>query len=207
MKDDSYEVFYDSGTFDPKGAVVVAGPGTGFGMGIVVPHDNAPIVMPSEGGHQAFSPQTDIECALLKELSKTNEFVSLELVTSGSGMNAVHEALCNIHGQNYEMLPPETIREKALAGDPVCLDVCEIRAAGVMGALGDMALAAGAQGGAVLAGGVSERLADFLRAPKAMDRFFRRGPRSDYMKRISIRLLTDAEAPLYGAAALFADSR
>lgn len=205
MNDDSFETFYKANNPNPLAPIVVAGPGTGFGMGIALPDCTPPYVMPSEGGHQAYAPLTDAECEVLKYLNLKHDFVSLELVCSGSGMNAVHEAISALHGQPYRKLPPAVIRERAETGDAVCQDVCEIRAAAVMGAVGDMALATGALGGVVLAGGVSERLSDYLKAPKAMARFFNRGPRSDYMKHISIRLLKHPEAPLYGAAALYKD--
>ena len=205
MNADSFETFYEAQNSDPLAPIVVAGPGTGFGMGIVLPDCDPPHVLPSEGGHQAYAPHTHAECEVLKYLNRKHDFISLELVCSGSGMDAVHEAISALHDQPYRKLPPAVIRERAEAGDAVCQDVCEIRAAAVMGAVGDMALATGALGGVVLAGGVSGRLSDYLRAPIAMERFFNRGPRSEYMKQISIRLLTHPEAPLYGAAALYKD--
>ena len=209
MGGDSFEVFYKSDHADPLAPILVAGPGTGFGVGIVLPGSTSPRVLPrvlpSEGGHIAYAPLTDTECEVLKYLSRKHDFVSLELVCAGNGLDAVHEAICALHNVPYHLSSPANIQQRAEAGDPVCQDVCEIRAAAVMGAVGDMALTCGALGGVVLAGGVSEGLSNYLRAPKAMARFFNRGPRNDYMKRISIRLLTNPEAPLYGAAALYQD--
>ncbi len=205
MNDDSFQSLYDSGLTNAKAPIVVAGPGTGFGMGIVIPSNPHPVVLPSEGGHQAYAPQTRTEFEILSILQKDHDFVSLELVCSGSGMDAVHKAICEIHDVKYVKTPPQLIRRRAEEGELVCSTVCEVRAAAVMGAVGDMALTCGALGGVVLAGGVSERLIDYISTPKAMERFFNRGPRSDYMKRISIRLLKNPEAPLYGAAALYND--
>lgn len=205
MGNDSFNSFYKPDTKPNSAPIIIAGPGTGFGMGIVIPDCQPPRVLPSEGGHQAYAPQTEDESEILHILQKDHEYVSLELVCSGSGMDMVHQAICTRHNKPYERLAPHTVLLRAADGDAICLEICEIRAAALMGAVGDMVLACGARGGVVLAGGVSERLADYIRAPKAMNRFFNRGPNTDYMKKISVRLLTDATAPLYGAAALFQD--
>ena len=45
-------------------------------------------------------------------------------------------------------------------------------------------------------------IADWLAAPEAIDRFMQRGPMSDYMRPIPIRILMSGEAALIGAAAL-----
>jgi len=205
MDDDSFVTLFDSGITTLNAPILVAGPGTGFGVGIVLPCSESPHVIATEGGHQAYAPVTKAECEVMHILQTKFDFVPLELLCSGSGMNAVHEAICKRHKESYSPLPPDLIRQRAKEGDKICLEVCELRSAAIMGAAGDMALSTGALGGVVLAGGESKRLSGFIRAPKAMERFFNRGRRSDYMKRITVRLLTNPEAPLYGAAALFQD--
>jgi len=102
---------------------------------------------------------------------------------------------------------PDKIRELAVSGDPICLDVCQIRAAATMGAIGDLVLSGGARGGVVLACGVSERMVDFYTHPPAMARFLNRGVRSQYMEKIPIKLLASPMAPLIGAASLFMDAQ
>lgn len=186
--------------------VLVAGPGTGFGVGYLVPiMSGGWQVLTTEGGHQAYAPQTDRELELLKTLRARFGFVSLEKVSSGSGMKDVHRAISERHGVEYSPLSPAVIREKAKQGDPICLELCEIRASATMGAMGDMALSGGARGGVVLAGGVSERMIEFFRTDDAMSRFLKRGKRSDYMEDIPIRLLVNPRAALFGAAALYED--
>ena len=181
--------------------ILVAGPGTGFGVGYLVPTKTGWHVIASEGGHVAYSPQSSLELELLNILKRGYDFVSLELVSSGKGLPIVHEAVCEIHGVTYERTAPDLIRERAIKDDAVCRDVCNIRAAATMGAIGDLALAGGARGGIVLAGGVSERMIDFYMLPSAMNRYLNRGPRSEYVRAIPIRLLKSPYAPLIGAAA------
>ena len=75
-----------------------------------------------------------------------------------------------------------------------------------MGAIGDFALASGARGGIVLAGGVSQHMIDFYMQDDAMNRFLERGARSKYIRDIPVRLLKSSFAPLIGSAALLTDS-
>lgn len=185
--------------------ILVAGAGTGFGAGYLVPTRAGWHVMATEGGHMAYSPQSRLETELLHRLLRDREYVSLELVSSGKGLPIIHKAICDIQGQPYEALEPDIISTRARSGDPICRDVCHVRAAATMGALGDLVLSGGARGGAVLAGGVSERMVDFYSEPTVMQRFLNRGPRSDYNRDVPIRLLTSPYAPLIGAAALLDD--
>lgn len=185
--------------------VLVAGPGTGFGVGYLVTMPSGLKVLSSEGGHMSYSPQTPLEYELFQVLRKDRDFVSLELVSSGTGLSILHKAVSEIHGTPYTHLTPSEIRKRAEMDDPICRDICEIRAAATMGAIGDLALAGGARGGIVLAGGVSERMIDFYMEPAAMDRFLNRGPRSNYVKDIPIRLVKSPMAPLIGSAALLQD--
>jgi len=206
LQDDDFTVIR-SGRARENEPILVAGPGTGFGVGYLIPTRAGWHVMATEGGHVAYSPQSSLELELLQVLRRERDFVSLELVSSGSGLPAIHKAVSEIHGEPYVFLEPAIISEQANAGGAVARDVCQIRAAATMGAIGDLALSGGARGGIVLAGGVSERMIDFYMQPAAMGRFLHRGTQSDYVKDIPMRLLKCPLAPLIGAAALLMDSQ
>jgi len=191
---------------DERVPILVAGPGTGLGMATLIPKgERGWRVLTGEGGHAEFAAHTPREWALVQQLGKSHDFVSKELVLSGSGLDAVHRALCEIDGVEWHQMPPAQIMAQAEAGDVICRDICQIRAAATLAALGDGALINGTRGGVVITGGVAERLADWLDRPEALARFFERGPRSDYMAPIPIRLLLSGEAALIGAAALHYD--
>jgi len=189
--------------------ILVAGAGTGFGVGYLIPVKIDGVkrwhTMSTEGGHIAYVPQLDIEFKLLQVLRRDADFISLEAVCSGSGLPNVHKALCEIHGVKYTDMPPALISERAMAGDALCLDICHIRAAAVMNAMGDLVLSGGARGGVVLAGGVSERMIDYYMEPKAMKRYLSRGVQSAYVEDLPMRLLKSPMAPLIGAAAILMD--
>jgi len=183
--------------------VIVAGPGTGFGVATVLPgRSKGWRVLSGEGGHMAYAPVSDIEIELAQLLRKSHGFVSNELVCAGIGLDAVHRALCEIFDRPYQQTSPGEMLKLAATGDEVFLELCHIRARGTMGAVGDLVLANGAFGGVVLAGGVSERLATYLKAGEALDRFLGIGARARFLSDVPIHLMHDPVAPLIGAAAL-----
>ncbi|MEP3890973.1 MAG: glucokinase [Hellea sp.] len=204
LSDPDFEVIR-SGKALTDAPILVAGPGTGFGVGHLVPTQIGYHVISTEGGFQSYSPQTQHEMELLKILQRDHEFVSLELVSSGRGLPIIHKAICEMHGKTYISLHPDKIRELADIGDSICSDICSIRAAATMGAIGDLALSGGTRGGIILAGGVSERMIKHYKTPDAMHRFLNRAQRSDYIAEIPIKLLKSPLAPLIGAAALLKD--
>ncbi len=185
--------------------VLCAGPGTGFGTAILFPTRQGWEVVSGEGGYMAYPPQTPEEFALFDILHRKHAFVSLELIASGRGMDDVHEAICERNDVPYQKAEPGELIARAHNGDPIAQELCRVRSRAIMGAIGDLTAVHGARGGAVLAGGVSERLLDFLKAETAMNRFYNRDRLSDYIQDVPIKVLTRQEAPLIGAGFLFQD--
>jgi glucokinase len=185
--------------------VIVAGPGTGFGVATLFPLGNdAWRVLTGEGGHIAYSPRDTLEFDVASILMRDQGYVSNELVASGMGLDFVHNAFCEVFGREKEEVSPQDMRVRADQGDEMFDQLIAMRAKAVMGAVGDLALANGALGGVVLAGGVTERIVDYLRRPEAIARFRDRGPMSGYLANCPVRLMHDPEAPLIGAAAYYA---
>lgn len=206
LHDEGFHLLHEGRVPDQRAPILVAGPGTGLGMATLLPEgDRGWRVMTGEGGHAAFAPRSDREWELTKRLKLEHGYVSKELVLSGSGLNAVHKALCEIDGVAWNKTPPSEIMRRAHDGDQLSRDICAIRAGATLDALGDAALINGTRGGVAITGGVAERLVDWLAKPEALSRFFERGPMSHYMEPIPIRLLMAGEAALIGAAALYFD--
>ena len=189
-----------------RAPILVAGPGTGLGMATLLPEgERGWRVLTGEGGHAAFAPRTTREWVLTQHLRETFGYVSKEMVLAGKGLDDVHRALCEIDGVTWKRMAPADMLIEARAHAGICRDICEIRAGATMDALGNAALINGTRGGVVITGGVAERLVYWLEQPAAMERFFERGPMSDYMPPIPIRLLLEGKAALIGAAALHYD--
>lgn len=206
LDEDAFESLFE-GDVVAGAPTIVAGPGTGLGVSTLVPSGQGWRVISGEGGHTAYSPRTDLEHDVSRVLKRDHGYVSNELVASGSGLVAVHRAFCELFGRSYEPVSPAEMRVRSDAGDGMFRSLIELRALAVMGFVGDLALINGALGGVVLAGGVSERISDFLRTPAARERFVARGPMSDFLSRCPVRLLHEPVAPLVGAAAHFVQAR
>jgi glucokinase len=188
----------------PGAPVLVAGPGTGFGVATLVP--DAAVgwrVLSGEGGHMAFAPRDAVELELAKILRARHGYVPSELVTSGNGLADVHSAFCEMYGRVYIEMPPAEMYRLANEGDAMYRALAQVRANAVMGAVGDLVLVNGALGGAIIAGGVAERTAGYLKSAEACQRFAERGEFSEYLRGCPVRLMRNPDAPLFGAAAYY----
>ena len=195
------------GTIDPKGSCAIGGPGTGFGVGLLRRIEQGWVVIGGEGGHQAFTPETDIEWKLAGKLRKKHGYVSNEIVTAGMGFDDTRDALFEVMGLKPKPLTQAEVIDAANAGDPMALEFCRLRARTIMTAMGNMALVANATGGVFIAGGVSQRLEPWLKERASLDRFHVRWPRTELMKPIPVSLIASETAPLIGSAHLWRDEQ
>ncbi len=183
--------------------LIVTGPGTGFGVASLIPLSAGGYhVLTGEGGHSAYAAHTVREAELAERMNGEYGYVSTEMIVSGAWLQPVFDHLCDMHGTARRQFSAAEILSRAEAGDPVCEEVCTLRARAIMGAVGDLVLINGGLGGAVLTGGVAERMIGWLRAPKALERFTSRGSHSRYMQSVPVSVLTDSTAALIGAGAL-----
>ncbi len=211
LTDDQTQMLSE-GSADPIGNIVVGGPGTGFGLGTLKQARSGQrpagwVVVGGEGGHQAFSPETDLEWRVAETLRANGVYVSNEVIASGSGFRVTLDALAMVLDLPVTTDDPAAIIEQAEKGDALALALCRLRARCTMAALGDAALAANATGGVFIAGGVSPYLEPWLTEAEAIARFRKRGPRSPLLADIPIRLVTGDKGALLGAAALWRDKQ
>jgi glucokinase len=184
--------------------MVVLGPGTGLGLAILVPEGKRWRVLSTEGGHQAYGPCSARERQILDHLSKQMPYISFENLVSGPGLDRLYHAICALEGRPARLKGGDEIGPSAIAGDDPCaVEAAQIMTLSLATFAGNAILSAGAMGGCVIAGGVSEALAPFLRSPDFAKRLISRGPRSDYFENVPVRRARDAFAALKGAA-LFA---
>jgi glucokinase len=87
---------YPIGQPQPKtsGPVGIIGPGTGLGVGVLVPNSGKWILLPSEGGHSTLPPATQAESLILEVLRIHWPHVSAERALSGAGLVNLYRALC-----------------------------------------------------------------------------------------------------------------
>lgn len=78
--------------------ILVLGAGTGFGVSMVVHTDRGDIAIPSEGGHSGFAPYDGVEAAIWASLRRTHGRVSIERLLSGPGLYSLYRGLADVRG-------------------------------------------------------------------------------------------------------------
>jgi len=185
-----------------SGTKAALGPGTGLGMGFVIPEGNRWRVLPSEGGHGSLAPSDPLEVEVLGLLLQQHGFVAWETVLCGPGLVSLYQAVCTIWGCHVDALTASDITARALTiDDPVCHQTLEMFCNLLGTAAGNLALTVCATGGVFLAGGILPRVGDFLAASQFRRRFDDRGPLSAYVKAIPTHLVLEHDLGLLGAAA------
>ena len=183
--------------------IAVHGPGTGLGLGLVIPAAGRMVIVATEGGHAGFAPRTEEEIAVGRFIADEYGYVSWERLLSGRGLVNIHRALCHLRGIAWPGHRPEDITREALA-DPasVCGDVVKLFCAALGAYAGDVAVMTGARGGVFIAGGIAPKVLPVLKTSAFLARFQRRGPMTRYAEAVPVHLVTTETAALIGAAAI-----
>lgn len=136
----------------------VLGPGTGLGVSAMMPSGE---IVPSEGGHVGFAPQSNHEIELLQQLWARYERVSVERLLSGMGLANLYWANCRLAGLDRELDAPG-VTAGARAGNEYCLRAVSDFCAILGSVAGDLALSMGAAGGVYISGGIVPEMLDLF---------------------------------------------
>jgi glucokinase len=183
------------GTLTPNLAalqrVSVANIGTGFGAATLLRTDGFWVSCPSEAGHVSLCfPDWD-------DIALQRQFPSVEHVLSGRGISNLHAAL----SKQPNLLPAADIFSQAGA-DPDCAATLRLFTRIAGNALGNLVLSSAAWDGVFLCGSVARSLAKSADLSVFREAFEGTGPRSAWLKRVPVALLTDENPALAGLAAL-----
>jgi glucokinase len=180
--------------------VTIVGAGTGFGVSYLVRAGDRAVAVATEGGHLGFAPTNNQEMEILAVLEQWYGHVSVERILSGSGIEALHRILADFAGREYQPTSAEAISGGALSGDTVCCATLSLFGSIYGAVAGDMALAHGARGGVLIAGGIAPSIERFLRESPFRHAFEAKGRLSSYVQSIPTRLIVNPDATLIGAA-------
>lgn len=190
-----------SGERGDGGPISVMGPGTGFGVSLVIPIEGGHHVVSTEGGHMVFSPVSDLELELTEYLRQHCAHVSLETLFCGSGLARIYGFFAAKGGRIDTCRAPADITSSAMDGsDPLSVESVRLFVSMLASAAGDIALVHGATGGVVLGGGILPRIKPFLSDSDFEERFVAKGPMQGYLEKISVDLITCQNATLVGTA-------
>lgn len=183
--------------------MAVLGPGTGFGVsGLLFDAAGFEVEFSGEGGHVTLAAADDEEAAVLAWLRREFDHVSVERALSGPGLENLRRAWCGVHAQAWLPLPAAVIIRRALARtDDDCVAVLDMFLGMLGGVAGNLALTLGATGGVFIGGGIAPRLGAHIEASRFRQRFEAKGRFADYLSRIPVCVIDNAQSPaLRGAA-------
>jgi len=199
----------NSGEPTAIGNRVLISPGTGLGETIISFVDGRYYPLASEGGHADFAPFDGVSQRLWAYMKNLKETVSVEDVLSGPGIHnifsfVVMEAGCKLDelvDKEMQLHPGPAITKRALSEkDPLAmrtvrlfLDVCAAEA-------GNMALKGMATGGVFIGGGIMPHLLPILDKGRFVNFFSHKGKHQAILEKMPIKVITDTNLPLYGAA-------
>jgi len=187
-----------------QGPVSVLGPGTGFGVGLLVGADDHWHAVETEGGHVSFAPLGDEEQAIARWLNARHGRVSYERLLSGSGLaciDAVLRGTVDATGGVRELRDPAAVVAAALDGHDAFARRALARFCAILGSVaGDVALIHGART-VMIAGGIIPRFVPFLRSSAFRERFLSKGRFAAYLESVSVQVVTHPNPGLLGAAA------
>jgi glucokinase len=186
---------------EATGAIGVIGPGTGLGVGGLLPNAGQWLPWAGEGGHSSVPAVTPEEDAIVRVLRSRWGHVSAERVLSGAGLVNLYQALCEIGGVRPAPLSPADVTDHAIRGtDPRCIHAFA-HFCSILGTVaGDLALTLGATGGIYIAGGILLRFKEPFAASGFRARFESKGRLSGFLVKIPTYLILEESPALLGLA-------
>lgn len=208
-------VVIQRGKFEGLSNKVLFGPGTGLGEAIVAQHGGDAVVVPSEGGHQDFAPQNDIELGLFRYLRSKFGHVSNERILSGPGLMNVYEFLKKEKYAKESGAVRKALSEKGVEKpgiimkfakkDRLCKMAADIFFSVLGSEAGNLAMQAMAFGGVYIVGGLVRNNVAVMKASPFLRSFRSKGRMSHLMEKFPVYVVTNEKLGILGAAALASD--
>jgi len=180
---------------------VILGAGTGLGVAGLVVQEGDYRVIPGEGGHFGFSPQTPEQGELWRWLQARLGRVTTEDVVSGPGLVRIHEFLGGAPSS------PEVIGQMAIdAEDSPAGRALRLWQACYGAFAGDLALHWLARGGVFLAGGIAAKLLPKAGYAPFVEAFLEKREHAELVAGMPLTLVLAEDLGLRGALAMAAQS-
>lgn len=183
----------------------VIGPGTGLGVGGLVPDGQGGfIAISGEGGHVDLAASNPRELAVLGYLLKMGGHVSAERVLCGEGLENLYRILAALDGaKDGRFLTAAEIAEAARKGQDARAKEAIMLFTGWLGAVsGNVALTLGAHGSVYLAGGILPRWGALFDTKLFRARFESKGRMKAFVAPMPVFLVNAPDLALRGLAAL-----
>jgi glucokinase len=179
-------------------SVAIVGPGTGLGTSGL--HKKGDVLVPivSEASHKGFSPETQLQSAVLNILRERFSRVSVERLVSGRGIENLHWALGQLRWPEAKPLSAAEIF--AAQDDDHAQEAVQLFFQVLGQYAGDIALAFGATDGVFIAGGIVRRYPAMFASSRFRSGFEDKGRYRAMMERIPTHLIAHPHPGLLGAS-------
>lgn len=190
-------------------AVIAAG--TGLGEALLL-HDGEKFhAVPTEGGHSDFAPLDAQQDALLQWLRRHYpDHVSYERIVSGAGIALLYDFLLDTGlaaASDQALNPSANVDRAALISQcalqqqhPTCVETLQLWLRIYAAEAGNLALKSLALGGVYIGGGIAPKILHAIDHKTFVDHFARKGRFETMLRDIPIRLSTNPQTALLGAA-------
>ena len=185
--------------------IVALGPGTGLGVGGLVPCEGRWVAVAGEGGNVTLAALDSREAAIIDILRRQYAHVSAEIVLSGPGLVNLYDSLCELAGKPATPSTPEHITHIYPGCDPQCREAVTIFCAMLGTFAGDVALTFGALGGVYIMGGIVPKIAEIFRHSAFRERFEFKGRYRHYLSNVPTYVVTHPFPAFLGLRTLFKD--
>jgi glucokinase len=183
-----------------KEPIAIIGPGTGLGMGLLVPTADGYQVVDGEGGHIDFAPVNEREIAIWYQLKKRFPRISAERLLSGDGIVNIYQALCAIESVAETFTSAPQITDAAIKEeDEIAAETLSVFCQVLGSTAGNLALISGAKSGVYIAGGIVPRFVEYMEKSDFRKRFEDKARFEYYMKDIPVRVIQKQHLGLFGA--------
>jgi glucokinase len=184
----------------------VIGPGSGLGVGGLIPMGDRWFALSGEGGHATMAPATARESIVLDHMRPRFDHVSAERLLSGSGLVNLYNTLAQIDGVPAASYSPAQIADPQIGEqEPHCREAVEMFCAMLGTIASNLALTLGARGGVYIAGGIVPKLGPRFAASAFRDRFEDKGRMRPFLTAIPTYVITHPFPAFLGLVALLSE--
>jgi glucokinase len=181
----------------------VIGPGTGLGVGALLPGDGRAMPLQSEGGHVTMPAANARETAVLELMRERFDHVSAERVLSGPGLVNLYNVLCEVAKVPAAPFTPAQITDPRIGEEDAQAQEAVSMFCAMLGTMAsNLALTLGALGGIYIVGGIVPKLGSTFIESEFRMRFEAKGRFRSYLKDIPTYVIMRPVPALLGAARL-----
>lgn len=199
-----------AGSPQASGNAAVIAAGTGLGEAGLFWDGQQHRPFATEGGHTSFSPDTEIERALLVHLQAQFGHVSWERVVSGMGIVSLYQffrayrQIAEPHWLRDAMAQGDAAAAISQAGlaetDAICVETLRTFARLYGAEAGNLALKTMSRGGLYIGGGIAPKILPLLQSGLFMEGFLHKGRMRPLLEAMPVKVILNDRTALFGAA-------